>query len=369
MSSKLKIGIIGTGVGLRTHYPGFKKTNQVEFVGLVGSSFERANEFSKKFEFKKIFKDYKDLIQSDDIDFVCITSPNNFHLKEILFAIDNDKHILSEKPLASNMIEINTIINHKTKSNKLHLVDHQLRFNPYIIEVKKIIEQGKIGRPYFIKIHQQSIGFSDRNAKWIWSFDAEQGGGVRLAMASHLIDIINFWFNGIKPLLVKGAMDTVVEERQDNENKKRKIDACAFFSASISFEKNLDVQFSATAAAIGIPRFDFSIYGTEGELHFDLQNKLSGAFLINRGKVETIDVEGVTDEERENRVSIFSGSFVYFAEKIVESITLNDNSILKTAARFEDAVYTQILLDAILKSSVEGCVVEINKGYFSNSKI
>jgi len=369
MSSKLRIGIIGTGVGLRTHYPGFKKTDEIEFIGLVGSSIERTNEYVKRFEFKKVFKDYKELIQSDEIDFVCITTPNNFHLDEILLAIDSDKHILSEKPLASSLVEINTILNFQKKSTKLHLIDHQLRFNPYIIEVKNIIKQGYIGRPYFIRIHQQSTGYSDRNAKWNWSFDDQQGGGVRLAMASHLIDIINFWLDGKKPLFVKGSMDSVVEERNDNNNKLRKINTSSFFSSSISFENNLEVQFSATAAALGIPRFDFSVYGTEGELHFDLQNKLTGAFLNNRGKVENINVSGVKDEERENKVSIFSGSFVYFAEKIVEYFKEKDESILKNAARFEDAIYTQTLLDAIQKSNNEGVTIKLNEGYSINCSI
>lgn len=369
MNSKLRIGIIGTGVGLRTHYPGFKRTNKVEFVGLVGSSYERAKEFAKKYEFKHVFENYRELILSEDVDFVCVTTPNNFHLNEILCAIENDKHILSEKPLASNINEINTILNRSTNSKKLHLIDHQLRFNPYIIEVKKLIQQGRIGRPYFLRMHQQSTGFSDRNAKWNWSFDETQGGGVRLAMASHLIDIINFWFDGIKPLLVKGAMDSVIEERRDNENATRKIGACSFFSSSISFEKSLEAQLSATAAAIGIPRFDFSIYGTEGELHFDLKNKLSGAFLNNRGVVQTVEVNGVTDEERENKVSIFSGSFVYFADKIVKYLVDQDSSALEPAATFGDAIYTQNILDAIKDSSIEGSLIKLNDGYYCNARI
>lgn len=366
MNNKLKIGIIGTGVGLRTHYPGFLKTNNVEFTGLVGSSYERAKEFAKKFEFKHIFKNYQELISSQDVDLICITSPNTSHLEEILFAIENRKHILAEKPLAMNMAEINKILNYSTNSNELHLVDHQLRFNPYIIAVKNIIQEGKIGRPYFIKMHQQSTGFSDRNAKWIWSFDANQGGGVRLAMASHLIDILNFWFNGKKPLIVKGAMDSVVSNRLDNNGALIKVDACGFFSSSISFENNLDVQLSATAAAVGISTFDFSVYGTEGELHFDLVNKLRGSFLDSRGKVEKIDIDGVTEEERANKVSIFSGSFVYLSKQIVRYFIEKDDVALKDAAKFQDAVYTQILLDAIRESSISGSLVKLNDGYNCN---
>lgn len=369
MTTKLRIGIIGTGVGLRTHYPGFKRTNGVEFVGLVGSSYDRALTFAQQYQFKQVFRTYNELVQSDEVDLVCVTSPNTHHLDEILLAIENRKHILAEKPLASSIKEIHTILNAASQSPKLHLVDHQLRFNPYIIKVKDLIDEGRIGRPYFIRIHQQSTGFSDRNAKWIWSFDEKLGGGVRLAMASHFIDLINFWFDGIKPLLVKGAMDSVVEERMDSSSLMRTVKAASFFSSSISFDRGLDVHLSATAAAIGIPRFDFSIYGTEGELHFDLKDKLRGAFLNNRGSIDQIEIVGVTDEERDNKVSIFSGSFVYFAEEIVKYFAEGKATTLGAAAKFEDAVYTQVLLDAIRDSSIEGSLVKLNDGYHSNATV
>src|ERR1700722_7856429 len=123
MQKKLKIGIIGTGVGLRSHYPGFNSTGQVEFTGLVGSSVERANEFAKKYPFKYVFSDYRELISSDEVDLVCITSPNKFHKDAILYAIAHNKHILCEKPLASDLAEINAIIHATNGSSKLHLVD------------------------------------------------------------------------------------------------------------------------------------------------------------------------------------------------------------------------------------------------------
>lgn len=46
--------------------------------------------------------------------------------------------------------------------------------------------------------------------------------------------------------------------------------------------------------AVGKNDFGFSIYGEKGELHFDLENKLTGSFRENRGEVKEIDVKGVT---------------------------------------------------------------------------
>lgn len=367
-TSKVRIGIIGTGVGLRTHYPGFMRTGEAEIVGIVGSNQNRANEFATKFNIPYSFGTYKDLFELKNLDLVCITTPNDRHLEEILYAINNGVNVIAEKPLAMNIEEIDKLIAASEKSNKFAIIDHQLRFNPYIIKVKELLRD-KIGRPYFIKIHQQSIGFSDKNAKWNWSFDETKGGGVRLAMASHFIDLIQFWFESPLIYSVKGAMDAVVTERIDDTNEKRKVTSSSFFSANLSLQNNLEVQLSATAAAFGTARFDFSIFGTEGELHFDLANKISGSFSDTRGKLQKIDAEGVTLEEQENKISIFSGSFVYYAPKIIKSIKTADFTILGDATSFKEARYNQTILDAILKSAKTGKSITLNKGYKTNSNI
>jgi predicted dehydrogenase len=128
-------------------------------------------------------------------------------------------------------------------------------------------------------------------------------------------------------------------------------------------EGRLDVQLSTTWAALGEERFDFSVYGTEGELHFDAANKLTGAFLSHRGTVKPISVSGVIPEEEENRTTIFKGSFVYFARQIVEAVLTQSCEPVVDAATFEDAIPVQEVLEAIRTSALEGNTVKMNDGY------
>lgn len=367
MENLVKIGIIGTGVGIRTHLGGFNKVPNAQINGIVGSNEERTTFFAEKYNIPNGFSTYKALCESSEIDLVCVTTPNNNHFEEIKYALSCNKHIIAEKPLAMNMYEVESLIQLSNASEKISIIDHQLRFNPYIVKVRDILSSGIIGKLYFIKVHQQSIGFSDKKAKWNWSFDHQLGGGVRLAMATHLIDLLNFWLRKPTVYTVKGAMDVVVPERPNLNGITQKIQASSFFSAALSVQENLEVHLSATAAAFGEPRFDFSIYGSEGEIHFTLNDKLKGSFSSSRGKVDVINVDGVTQDERENRVSIFSGSFVYLANKIIASIISNDRSLISNAAFFSDAFFTQNILDAILISSCSGEVVKLNKGYVCNS--
>lgn len=368
MKTEIRIGIIGTGVGIRTHYKGFKDVDNARIVGIVGSTYERALEFATKFNIDKAYNNYIDLCNDNKIDLVCITSPNVNHFDELIYALQKDKHILAEKPLVMSIDQNNFVIEAARKSSKLCLVDHQLRFNPYIIKVKELIASGKLGRIYHIKMHQQGTGFSNPDVKWMWSFDEAKGGGVRLAMASHLLDTINYWLPKAKYYNVSGAMDTVIGERKDLEGNLRKVNASSFFSASISLENMLNVHLSATASAIGLTDFEFSIFGTNGEVHFDLTNKLRAAFLGDN-VAKQIEVLNVFDDEKENKVSIFSGSFRYLAPKIIHSIETGSFSSIAEAASFTDALKTQVILDAIKKSALEGKSVVISDGYKCNSTI
>jgi hypothetical protein len=149
-------------------------------------------------------------------------------------------------------------------------------------------------------------------------------------------------------------MDPVVSERLTSDGSPTQVKASGFFKASLELEGNLSIDLSATAASCAVPGFNFSLYGEEGELYFDLVGKLRGAFLKRRGKLGVVQVDGVSPNERENKVSIFSGSFPYFASEIINSIRTNDWSRIKPAAKFTDAMPVQVALDALERAANTG---------------
>lgn len=203
--------------------------------------------------------------------------------------------------------------------------------------------------------------------KWSWSLEENEGGGVRLAMGSHLIDLIRFWLKR-EILTVKGNMDVVIPKRLDNDRNIKDVTACSFFNVNLSLEDNLTVNCSATCSAIGKSEFNFQIYGENGELHFDLENKLIGYFINQKGVKHKIEVNGVTKEEQENKVSIFSGSFIYYAKPLLSAIESGNHDLLENASKIDDAIENQNILDAIKKSAITGKIVELNSGYRSNIK-
>lgn len=352
VSNMITVGIIGTGVGMRTHLPAFRDIEGVDVLAVAGSNQERTRWFAEKHRIKYAM-DARSLCLLPEIDLVCVTSPTPYHRVQAEDALVAGKHVLCEKPLALDLRDTCALIDiARDRPSQLSLINHQLRFNPYVRKVREMIAAGALGRPYYVWMHQQSTAFADRQAPWIWSFDANQGGGVRLAIGSHQIDLLHYWF-GETVLAVQGSMDPVVRERRGLDGVVTEVRASGFFSAALELESGVTVHLSATAASCGTPAFDFSLYGEEGELHFDLARKLRGAFLSTRGALEPIDVAG-GELEGDKDVSIFRGSFTYFAPAIVDAIRLHDWSRLEAAARFSDAYKVQVVLDELAAAANEG---------------
>jgi len=360
---QIRIGIIGTGVGVRTHLHGFRLFDGAEVVAICGSSLCRSQEFATKYKIPIACADYKELCDNPEIDFVCITSPNRFHYESTKYAISRNKHLICEKPLSDKLEEINSLIDCSENYSKIAVVSHQLRFNPYIIKIKEMIDYGDLGEIYSVRFNQQGSSFANADAPWYWSFDGNEGGGVRLAMASHLTDLIQFWFENPRILNINGYLNPVTKKRIDSTGRVREVTASTVCTANINFENELNVMYSINAGSYMDYRFDINIFGTKGELTFSLQDKIIKYSRAKIGEKQIVSVDGVYPDEAENKVSIFSSSFRYFAPLIIKSIRTNDFSSIAHAASFKDAQYNYETLEAIKQSTNTGSNIIFDVGH------
>jgi predicted dehydrogenase len=348
---KVKIGIIGTGVGIRTHLNGFRLFDTSEIIAICGSSLNRSQDFAQKYAIPIACANYKELCDIPEIDLVCVTSPNRYHFDAVKYAIEKEKHIVCEKPLSDNEKEINELVNAVRDYSKIVVVDHQLRFNPYIKKIKELITSEELGDIYTVKLNQKGTSFAASEVKWMWSFDGKQGGGVRLAMASHFNDLIQFWFGDRKVIGVNAYLNPVTKTRKDNNGVSHEVTGSTICNASILMEDELNVLYSINAGSYMGSIFEIEIFGSEAELTFSLNDKLSLYHRNDIGKKQSVLVDGVFEDERENKISIFSGSFRYFAPLLLKAIQTNDFGLIANVATFVDAQYNIRILDAIKQSA------------------
>lgn len=340
----LKIGIIGTGVGLRSIIPGFLRTGRAEIVALSGRSRERALELAGGLQIGAIVEDYRQVCESD-ADLIVVASPTEYHLEHALAALSTGKNVYLEKPVAGDSLGARVLRDKVHSSSQLCIVGHQLRVNPYIDATRHRLSDGSIGRPYQLEIRQAGGGFRDRNRTWTWEFDAKSLGGVRYAMGSHMIDLALYLLGG-DVSTVFSRMDAVHAFRTPEGGAERRTTASVFFMAALAMGECSSVV-SATAAAHRPFQFEYVISGEDGDLVFADEQ----GFMIRGGdRVPLLDPQAESEYRERPGSSIFSRTFTELADGIT-------NCLLGHAApdpRWADlasAVPVMEVLDACLESA------------------
>jgi predicted dehydrogenase len=130
----------------------------------------------------QITTDYKEILQDSRVDAVCIASPTNTHFSIAKEALDHDKHVLCEKPLALTVEECETLKTRAVQRRKILMAGHVFLFNPGIIQLKKYIESGELGRLYYAYATRTNLGPFRYDVSALWD------------LASHDISIFNYLF-------------------------------------------------------------------------------------------------------------------------------------------------------------------------------
>lgn len=355
----INVGILGSGVGVRTHLPAFRRTGSAFVKTIYSPNTAKLREVAQKFSIPVAATDPSQLFNDDELDLIVVASPNPTHEDYIRQSVEAGKHFLCEKPVGRTADEAKRIAARLPADyQKWTGVNHQLRFNPYLREIRRALADGSLGRLVSMRIAQLGTGFSNPGLQWNWSFDEAAGGGVRLAMGSHLIDLAVF-LSGRRVGRIHAHMDPIAYSRPLGE-KSVKVSVSSMFAASCEMVDGAHVQVSTNASAFSGNAFDIEIFCDKGEIRFDLDRKLR----IFRSGAQSpdifLDLPGVSPEERANKVSIFSGSFPYFADEIVRDIERGRTSTID-GCDFEQSIYVSEILDAALVSYRTGSAVECHK--------
>jgi predicted dehydrogenase len=188
----MKYAIIGLGKRALEYYmPAVKIANLCELVAICDIDHSKKENNHKIFDVNYYYNFY-DLIASEKLDFIIISTPHNTHREIIKLAARHKIHILKEKPFALNLQEAFEIRNLCTQ-NKIYLMNIlQRRLDPIYQKFFDYIN--KIGEVFFIEI-KYTIIVDNLHEGWR-SIKEEAGGGCIIDMGYHMIDLI-IWYFGL----------------------------------------------------------------------------------------------------------------------------------------------------------------------------
>lgn len=112
----VRFGIIGTNTITDKVLFGAMQDNRFELAAVCSRTEERAREFAGKYNVGNIFTSPEEMAKSDLIDAVYIATPNFLHASQAIMFMENGKHVLCEKPLASNLKEVRAMVDAAKKN-------------------------------------------------------------------------------------------------------------------------------------------------------------------------------------------------------------------------------------------------------------
>jgi predicted dehydrogenase len=115
----IKFGVIGTNWITEELIKAARETEDFVLSAVYSRTEEKAKEFAAKFDIPHIFTDVESMAQSDAVDAVYIASPNSFHKDHAILCMTHGKHVLCEKPMASNTTELREMIETANKHKVL----------------------------------------------------------------------------------------------------------------------------------------------------------------------------------------------------------------------------------------------------------
>ena len=333
-NKKISWGILGCArVAKYVLAPGIQRSRNGTLLGIASRSLSDANIFAEKFGVSRSYGTYIELIEDPDIDAVYIPLVNSLHKEWTIKAAQRGKHILCEKPLASNAVEAKEMVQVCKENGVLLMEAFAHRFHPQNLLAKSLIGEGRIGKV----IGMTSIHSSGMPQKDDIRVSKQLSGGVLMDKGCYCVNTARFIFDS-EPI---SAFANI------SYGKKSEVDERA--SAVLGFPNGGQVYFD-TSFSLDSESYHqgYEVFGTEGRLlvpfgFAQLQTYRFGQivdthiFIQDNNGTQKIDVSGVHQWQLEAE---------YFADAILSGDKLNYPA--------EDGLLNMQVIDAIYRSGDAG---------------
>ena len=219
MTKKINIGLVGYGFMGKAHsfayrnIANFFSINTVPVMKVICGRNEKAvAKAAKDYGWESHETSWEKLVNREDIDLIDITTPNAAHKDIAIAASKAGKHILCEKPLATNLADAQEMLSAAQESGKKHMICFNYQKAPAVALAKKLIDDGYIGKIYHFRAVYLLDYLSDPNIPLGWQLKKEtSGSGAHGNMNSHIINMARYLVGDIEKVI--GMQETFIKER------------------------------------------------------------------------------------------------------------------------------------------------------------
>jgi len=165
--SKIRICVVGAGNWGKNHINTLNQLNCL--AGVVDKDDNRLNIYKEKYPLIKTYNHVKDTLDDNFNGYVVATNAHS-HFEIAKFLIENNQHILVEKPITLNSDDAVTLHNLAINKNVNLMVGHVLLFHPAFQKTKSLIDDGTLGELQYMYSNRLNLGTIRTEENVFWSF-------------------------------------------------------------------------------------------------------------------------------------------------------------------------------------------------------
>ena len=153
----VRLGLIGCGsIAFSAHLPAIARLPQlVRLVATADVNFAAAEQAATCSAGAQAYRDYRQLVERDDIDMVLLAAPEYWHRDQVEAAASAGKHVLCEKPMAPTLADADAMIDACERAGVRLMIAHSRRFTRRYQEVRAAIDRGEIGEVLLVRENER----------------------------------------------------------------------------------------------------------------------------------------------------------------------------------------------------------------------
>lgn len=219
----IKWGIIGLGNIAMRFAKSLSYTNEGKLYAIASKTKDKRDSFYEQYNCDKVYEDYYELLNDEEIDAVYIALPHGLHKYWSIEALRHKKAVLCEKPVGLNSEEMKEVKEEALLNNTFFMEAMKTRFIPLIHNIKEIIKDGDIGEITTVEANFCNHVTDIKQGSYL--LDKQQGGA--------LLDV------GVYPLsFVMDMIDSQVKQVKSHM-EINEVGVDSYFKAILTFENGV----------------------------------------------------------------------------------------------------------------------------------
>lgn len=351
---KIKIGIIGVGGISQMHINSYRANPNVELYAFCDIDKKRLEEKGKANGITRLFTSAEEMCALPELDAVSVCTWNSAHAPCAIAALEAGKHVLCEKPMATDAGQAQAMLDAAERSGKILAMGFVRRFGRDCTFAKDFAEAGALGEVYYAKA--KYIRRNGNPGGWFGD-KSRSGGGPLIDLGVHVIDLLRYLMGNPRPVSVTAAAFDKLGNRSglklspkgylsETEEIETINNVEDFATVFIQFDNGAVLSVETSFCLNGQDSAEVALYGNRGGIEFEPKLTLyseQNGYLVDLSPVPnpSLDIDAAFRAEIDDFVN-----------------AVQNGTPVKAPA--EDGVLLMKILDAAYESARTGREVKID---------